>query len=129
MSFVLGGEVACCGVPPRDAPELYKRESNPAFRRRSPPLSKRRAQLEEQEGRCFYCEQTLSESVFRNGRAIKLKIEWDHQVPFSYTQNNSENNFVAACHVCNRIKSDRVFQTVEAARVFIETERREKGYY
>lgn len=41
---------------------------------------------------------------------------------------NSTPNFVAACHVCNGIKSDKLFQTLDEARVFIQLAREAKGY-
>jgi len=129
FSFVMDDVLACCEISPSQPPNFYKRESLPPAKRRILPLRQKRAKLIEQEWRCFYCERTLGSYVFRGGREVKLKIHWDHQVPFSYSQNNAEHNFVASCHVCNRIKSDRLFQTVEEARVFIETERRGKGYY
>lgn len=129
FSFVLDDVLACCGIPPSLPPNCYKRESQPHVKRRLPPLRHRQAKHAEQEGRCFYCDRTLGSYVFRGGRTVKLRIHWDHQVPFAYSQNNAGHNFVASCHVCNGIKSDRLFQTVEEARVFIETERRGKGYY
>ena len=40
-------------------------------------------------------------------------------VPFSYAQNNHTDNFVASCHVCNRWKRSIMFDTIEAARIYL----------
>jgi len=51
----------------------------------------------------------------------KLCLEWDHQVPYSYSQNNHDANFLPACHLCNRWKSALIFQTVEEVKVYVAT--------
>jgi 5-methylcytosine-specific restriction endonuclease McrA len=48
-----------------------------------------------------------------------LKVNWDHVVPFSYSQNNYAYNFVAACQICNGIKGSQMFKTLEEARIHI----------
>lgn len=119
-SLVIKGKSACCGAEVEDLPSAYKRMSETSGIRRLPPLRLRRAVIEAQGGRCFYCERHFGSSVVRRGRLILLRLEWDHKVPFSFDGNNSPANFVASCHVCNAIKNDRCFQTIEEARSFLQ---------
>lgn len=75
--------------------------------------------LELQQGLCFYCDRTLGGIYTRKKRQIQLKTEWDHMVPFAYSQNNSTDNFVAACHVCNSLKGALMFQDTEQAKLYL----------
>ncbi len=127
-SFVQDGELACCGAHIAEDPQRYKRESIPEQRRRIIPQKERRKQLELQNYRCFYCDRGFGSTVYRKGRALKLKIHWDHMVPYSLTQNNSPTNFVAACHVCNGSKSSFVFQTVDEAKLYLLDRWKARGY-
>ena len=64
----------------------------------------------------------------RQEKALTIKVNWDHQLPYAFSQNNATSNFVAACHVCNGIKSDRLFKTVEEAQLYLAQKRKQKGY-
>ena len=55
--------------------------------------------LTEQDCRCAYCNVSLNE----------VELEWDHFVPYAWRRSNAADNFVAACRLCNRLKSDRYF--------------------
>ena len=57
-----------------------------------------------------------------------LRVEWDHYIPYSYSQDNRVSNFVAACQICNRIKSSLMLPSAEEYRVHIQNKRVEKGY-
>lgn len=59
---------------------------------------------------------------------IGLKLQWDHVDPWVYSLNNKDQNFVAACQICNGIKSSMIFNSVEEARVYIQGARKTKGY-
>jgi 5-methylcytosine-specific restriction endonuclease McrA len=128
-AFVIDGMLMCCDVPVDSTPERYKRECEPQQHRKLPPLRERQRQLEQQDYRCFYCERAFKSSVFKKGRIVKLRIHWDHMVPYALTQNNRKENFVAACHICNSIKGDLCFQTVDEARIHILHRWREKAIY
>jgi len=127
-AFVLDGCLACCGKPARQIADTTKREISPEFRRRRPPRKKRDEQLERQNGLCAYCDRVLGSYVFRGGCPKKLEIEWDHVVPFSYSQNNKNTNFVAACCVCNHLKSSTMYPNMEAARSDLQRRFIAKGY-
>lgn len=128
MSFVKRGETVCCGAEIVTAPAKYYREAAPELERRLPPKADRDRIMIRQEGRCFYCGMLLGEVRLRNGRPVTLRVNWDHRMPYVFNQNNHAENFVAACQVCNTIKSDKVFRDIEEARTFIALRRRSKGY-
>jgi 5-methylcytosine-specific restriction endonuclease McrA len=126
-SFVIDGQLACCGTPVAVLPEKYKRESEPEQHRKTPPLKERQRQLEQQDYRCFYCERAFDSHAIRKSKLIRLHVVWDHMIPFAYGQDNSNRNFVAACQICNSIKSDYCFQTVDEAKIHIMNKWKEKG--
>jgi hypothetical protein len=49
-------------------------------------------------------------------------------VPYAYSQDNGTPNFVAACHVCNGLKSAKMFRTIDEARGYLASKRAAKGY-
>jgi 5-methylcytosine-specific restriction endonuclease McrA len=66
--------------------------------------------LEQQARCCIYCDRPFGGDV---------RVTWDHFVPWSYSQRNEK--FVAACQRCNSKKSDKMFQTLEEARAYLES--------
>lgn len=96
--------------------------------RRSPRTAERNRVLEIQGNRCLYCELPIGTAIWRHSRSVTLQANWDHFVPFAYLAQNPESNWVLACHVCNNIKSCRMFDTVQAARDVILPAREVKGY-
>jgi 5-methylcytosine-specific restriction endonuclease McrA len=134
QAFVLDGVLQCCGrMVDEYQPEVYKRESEPEYARRLPRKADRDAQLLEQDYSCFYCGAMFGERIQRitskgGTRLVLVRVEWDHFVPFSYSQDNRTRNFVASCSICNRLKSNICFQTVDAARIQLRDVRTRKGY-
>jgi len=62
-----------------------------------------------QDGRCGYCNSSLWNE----------EIQWDHFLPWSYIANSGgENNWVAACSICNRRKHSKVFKNEKDIAVF-----------
>jgi len=128
MAFIIDGRIACCGEVFDALPDKYKRESHPEQKRKRPTPKECAEVIDLQGGRCAYCDMQFGGYVFREGRAIRLKVVFDHFIPYSLTQNNYSHNFVAACHVCNGIKTDKCFADLEEARAHITLQRMEKGY-
>lgn len=127
-AFAVDGEMTCCGAPVTDSPKGYARECEPFQHRKSPaPCDKRRI-LDEQGNCCFYCGVSFGSIQIRNGKPIRIITHWDHRLPYAYSQNNKTENFVAACHVCNGIKNDKIFQDVDEAMAYLALRRAEKGY-
>lgn len=97
-------------------------------RRRTPLEAERREILERQGHYCFYCGLPFGALVYREGHGVITKIHWDHYVPYSYSLDNHGCNFVASCQICNLIKSSKVFETPEEARLYVNYQRAKKGY-
>ena len=127
-SFIRDGFFVCCGAPVKGEPGKFYRESEAPQQRKKPPKSEQERILAEQGHRCFYCEVPFDSTRFRKGKPVRIHVHWDHQLPFAYSQNNKSSNFVAACHVCNGIKSDFVFRDLQEAQVYLAGKRKQKGY-
>lgn len=84
--------------------------------RKLPPRSVREEILERQGNSCIYCEGEFDQYSEYKGNPVMLNVEWDHFVPYSYTFSNNKDNFVASCQVCNKLKSDSVYKTLNEAR-------------
>lgn len=128
FSFVRNGCYVCCGEPVETEPNKYKRMSEPPQHRLKPPKKYRDAQLEKQGGRCFYCGVRFGSVRMRRGKPVTIRLQWDHRLPYKYSQNNSSENFVAACHVCNAIKNDKMFDDLEKCVTSLTVRREELGY-
>ena len=126
-SLLSDGKLTCCGTPTNFDTTRSKRMSQAQDRRKGPNAAERQTILELQSNRCLYCDVLFNSAVERKGRLIFLKVNWDHFVPFAYSQNNYAFNFVAACQICNGIKGSMTFRTVEEARVYIVAVRTLKG--
>ena len=136
LNPVIKGKIVCCDR--EVANELIKitrikRYSLATEHRRHIPKSLKEEILDLQNNTCLYCLENLETYVIKmtpsgKVRKIYLKIEFDHLVPYSYSANNKNYNFAAACQVCNRIKSNLMFSTLEQAREYILLRRKEKGY-
>lgn len=127
-AFVIDELLVCCGVRVSGLPTYTKRESEPDVRRANLPASVKREKLKQQGYRCFYCDRAFGSIVHRRGKSVRLRVHYDHIVPHAYSYNNDSGNFVAACHVCNGLKQDFMFSTIEEAQLFLFSKWREKGY-
>lgn len=128
VSFIKNGKFVCCGTLLLSEPKKFHRETEAPQHRKTPPKAEKDRILGEQEDRCFYCNVLFDSTRFRNGRSFQIRVNWDHQLPYAFSQNNTTSNFVAACHICNGIKSDRLFKTIEEAQVYLAGKRKQKGY-
>ncbi len=120
-AFVSDGKLACCSSPTEFESNRTKRMSAAQDVRKRPSPEERRQILEMQENRGLYCLRLFNIPVIRKEKLLWLKVTWDHWIPYSYGQNNYPYNFVAACQICNGIKSNLMFVSIEAARVYIQT--------
>lgn len=128
MSFVKHGKTVCCDAAITTTPKKFYREAAPALERKRPHKRDCDRILLEQEGRCYYCGSLLGDTRHRKDKPLTLKTNWDHRIPWVLSLNNNVENFVAACHICNGIKSDKVFRDADEARTFIALRRKSKGY-
>lgn len=127
-AFVIDGKFACCDTPCSALIEGIHREVSPEATRKHLSKKVKDEILEHQGHRCFYCGMTFYSYVRRHGKLLLLTVHYDHRVPYAYSLDSHPYNFVAACHVCNLIKSDKIFQTIDEARMYLAEKRREKGY-
>ncbi|MFI9598880.1 HNH endonuclease [Streptomyces sp. NPDC052043] len=96
--------------------------------RQYPRVAERRRAIELQNNRCLYCELPIGTAIWRHSRTVFLRTNWDHFIPYAYLARNPSSNWVLSCHVCNNIKSCRMFDTVQQAREVILPIRESKGY-
>lgn len=82
--------------------------------------------LTEQNARCLYCGLPLVAAVRKGNGVVVTHLEWDHYIPYSYLEAHPEDNFVAACSLCNNIKHDSIFDTLEQARNHVIARRKQK---
>ena len=127
-ALIIGGLTACCKIAIAGEAAGFIQEAAPLEKRRSPSRKHKKAQLDKQGGKCLYCDLEIGSYVQRKDRLIRLVLVWDHVVPFSYSRNNGNQNFVADCHICNSIKSDLMFGDLDEAKAYIISKRAAKGY-
>jgi len=122
VALVVRGVFQCCGLKDETQPQTIRRMSEPWFGRR--PLSKfeKARILREQSNACFYCFRRFGSTIWKRTRQKTLRIHWDHMIPWIHSQDNSASNHVAACQICNQIKSDRFFSGPDEARAFLSNE-------
>lgn len=115
--------------------DVYQRPSTTGSRSRKGPTASERLSIVSRQGYvCLYCELPIGSKVHRSAtrrhRAgmVILVANWDHFVPYAYLQSNPSANWVLACHVCNGIKSDAMYPSVDAAREAILPKRLAKGF-
>jgi 5-methylcytosine-specific restriction endonuclease McrA len=128
VAIIRDGKFLCCDRVVNPKPTSVKREVEPEQRRRRPGVAEREEILASQDYRCIYCEKAFGSMIYRNDKPLILKVHWDHDIPYAYSQNNHAWNFVAACQVCNLLKSDFIFRDLEDAQLFLRMKRQEKGY-
>lgn len=122
-SFIQDGKFLCCDAKYRDIPtkEVIKRESEGEYKRSRIPYKIKKRVLARQENKCIYCGCELEGYIWSEKKAkfIKSKLHFDHFVPWTYSRDNAEDNFVASCSRCNLKKSDKYFKDVISAREYI----------
>lgn len=128
-SFVIDRKLVCCGRPATRPVKGWKRMSpTPGEKRKKLTEARKRKIIGIQNGICIYCDLSFRSPVYRNSKRIKKSITFDHFVPWSYSQNDDPRNVVAACSICNEIKSWFTFRDLDECRDYIAQQRRNKGY-
>ena len=92
--------------------------SNGGRRRRKPPKSVQDSIIARTGGRCEYCHLSVIGS--------RLRLHWDHFVPYAYLGDNPDENWILSCHVCNGIKGPMMFDTMDDACEFIASRRQDE---
>ena len=116
MAFVIDGKMACCDLPFLATPRSVQYLIPPQSFRKSPPKHVREALLAQHKNACAYCGQAFGALVYRGNTPTVLRLSWDHFIPFIWTGDNSDSNFIPSCHVCNERKHDKVFNDLVTAQ-------------
>lgn len=130
-AFIINNELSCCGRRPSSfSKEKSKRECLSESTRSVIPKKIKAQILDQQDNRCVYCNCTLDGYIWHPKRLkqVKIRVHYDHFVPWVYSGDNHKNNIYASCNICNQIKSDKHFKDVISAREYILDERKQKGY-
>jgi hypothetical protein len=127
-ALILGGKFACCGRPFESSATAVKRMTQGGGSRKTLSRQERLEILSRQENCCIYCGVLLGAIVHRKSRSLHLRTEYDHAIPYSYCNCTSGHNMVAACHVCNGLKSDKMFTSIADAAIWLADQRAKKGY-
>lgn len=125
VAFVIKGLMACCDRKENSKVEGF--EVICGSKRKRCPKEIQKRLLQEQDGKCFYCDLPYGTPYLRNEKLHLVRVAYDHFVPYSYSQANSTENWVASCRLCNSIKSSKVFETKQDAKDFIIYRRSQKG--
>lgn len=121
-AIIIDDKFGCCGRSAKDWDQDFnvkkKRESEVPNRRI--PLSRgdKDKIRRHQNNQCVYCGIHLGKRV---------RVEYDHFIPFCYSGDNNKLNMVAACRRCNQIKHSHLFSSIEEARIFIINELDRQG--
>ena len=131
-AIIIENRILCCdeSIESEKMSKRYKRMAEGALKRKRPKDSVIKAMLSLQNNRCFYCGIPFG-TPYLHPKQKKIRLTrlcLDHLVPFKYSQNNKEINFVCSCNICNSIKYDLVFQTVEEACDYVRYRRKKIGY-
>lgn len=127
-TLITGDSFTCCGKTHAIDIRGQRRMVQTPLRKCPPSKDERDRILREQHQKCFYCSRLFGATVYRKARAITLRAEWDHIIPWVYGMNNSAQNFVAACQVCNHLKGAVMFNSLGEAQVFVHEKWKVKGY-
>lgn len=99
-------------------------------KRRPSPVCKNllAKRVAEQNGKGKYCDRHFGSYVLVEGRLDALEAQADHFRPVADRRNDNPSNIHAACHLCNRLKSSRLFSNTAEAREVLQVAWRERGW-
>lgn len=129
-AIILDGKFLCCDSEVKEGKVCTQKmmcDANDT--RKTPSRVEGENIIKVQGNRCLYCGLKFGTLMYRKktNKIFVLRLNWDHLVPYAYSRDNKAN-FVAACHVCNNIKSNKVFNTVEDVFHYVRYHRKKKGY-
>jgi hypothetical protein len=91
-----------------------------------PSLLKQRVQ--EQGNKCLLCERAFGTIVTNGERAEPLRPSPDQFEPWSLRKNNDDSNIFAVDQICNSMKRDVIFKSLNEARIWIKKKWNEDGW-
>lgn len=123
----IGEPVARVTYP--DRPERARDQRKDALRNAVyVPDYVKQAKIQEQDNCCIYCDRLFGSPILHTGKVEILEPQAEHFKPRSAAGRTSDGNLKYACHVCNKLKSDYLFETVEEVKVWLVQEWALKEY-
>lgn len=126
QSLIVGGLFTCCNKAVEELPaeQVIFEVDKVGAKRRKPSKKWRDKCLAEQENKCFYCGDTFGTERRIQGEWKTVNLVWDHVVPFVFNHNN--HLFVAACSLCNAMKSCLMFADLDEAKRVLQLKMHER---
>lgn len=118
-AFIVRGKQQCCDRPVSGVADGQVRVCDASGVRKYPGKEIRERLLAKFEYRCAYCRQMFGTHITYKGKDRVLAVNFDHQVPFAYLQDNPKDNWLPACRVCNGLKGSLCFESLEATREYL----------
>jgi len=118
---LVGDPYGCCPScnKPFKEEKINKTEIIVGSKRMRPKKATKKRIKDEQDGHCYWCGRLFGEIYEKNNKIMRLRINYDHKIPFSFCKSNHEDNFVGACNVCNTFKSSMVFDDEKICRDYL----------
>ena len=88
--------------------------------RRTPSPKLKEQILDRQGYKCYWCDRKFETIYFRYNSIRRLLPNWDHVIPYSYNYSNADENFVAACSICNSFKSSHIFKNDQQCKDYLK---------
>lgn len=108
-----------CGIfTPNTDVDVQKIILAPLKRKQHGPKIKR-AILDRQDGKCFWCNRKFGSLIYKNNKIIKLTMCLDHLIPYSYCCHNGKSNLVGSCNICNLFKNSKMFDSEQECRDYL----------
>lgn len=132
QALVLDGVLQCCDrkINVTDCKESKKRHVEGKNKRGIISHKIKNEVLKNQNNQCIYCGANFGEFRLnkKKTRLIRINPNYDHFIPWVYSRDNSASNIVAACSICNGLKSDKYFKTIEQTREYVLDRRIKIGW-
>jgi hypothetical protein len=128
-AFIIDKTFTCCNSSVDGKINKYKRMSDASGIRRKPNVKIQMNILNNQRNKCKYCDIEFGELYFKSNKPFISRVHWDHLVPFSYLQENPYGNWIASCNICNSIKSNKVFETIQEVKDYVVYHRKKKEIF
>jgi len=117
-----GEKIFCC--PCGYKYELDKNSSTRILcksRRKKPSRKIQLRLIVRQQNKCFWCGRIFGIWYSKGRLFSQLKIHFDHMIAYNYLQSNPDENWVASCNICNFIKSDKIFESIEDGKLYLQS--------
>lgn len=131
MTIVIDKTKQCCSrIIDCNIDDKIEYMTQPKQKRKNLTKEEKEEILAIQDYRCKYCGRKFNTIYYDKKRkqTLNLLIHYDHKIPFSYSFNNKKYNMVAACNLCNSVKYNKVFDSIDLIREYINKKLDKKRY-